>query len=225
MSPVVARMVAEHGLDISAIPGTGRGGRVTKKDVQQFIESGGTAAPAPAAPEVHDVPHFAPPERPRRPAPAARAGAARRRRPPPPAPPVDGRGSRRGRPRRGALPLQHDPQGDRAAHAPLARDGGPGDHRHRGRHDRRRQPAQEVEARVPEALRRQPHLHPVRRPGDDRRDRPLAVGERRGARRDRPHQEVREPGHGRRRRRRQGPDGAGDPRRRGEEPRRPLARR
>ena len=54
VSPVVARMVAEHGLDVSAIPGTGRGGRVTKKDVQQYIEHG---APA----EVHDVPHFAPP--------------------------------------------------------------------------------------------------------------------------------------------------------------------
>jgi pyruvate dehydrogenase E2 component (dihydrolipoyllysine-residue acetyltransferase) len=60
VSPVVARMVSEHGLDINAIPGTGRGGRVTKKDVQQFIDSGGSAAPA-QAPEVHDVPHFAPP--------------------------------------------------------------------------------------------------------------------------------------------------------------------
>src|SRR5690349_18935606 len=35
VSPVVARMVSEHGLDIGSIPGTGRGGRVTKKDVQQ----------------------------------------------------------------------------------------------------------------------------------------------------------------------------------------------
>jgi pyruvate dehydrogenase E2 component (dihydrolipoamide acetyltransferase) len=63
VSPVVARMVSEHGLDINAIPGTGRGGRVTKKDVQGFIDSGGSAAPA-QAPEVHDVPHFAPPEAP-----------------------------------------------------------------------------------------------------------------------------------------------------------------
>ena len=47
MSPVVARMVAEHGLDIAAIPGTGRGGRVTKKDVEQHLAGG---APAPAAP-------------------------------------------------------------------------------------------------------------------------------------------------------------------------------
>ena len=83
VSPVVARMVAEHNLDIGAIPGTGRGGRVTKKDVQQFIEHGAPAqaAPAPAAPEVHDVPHFAPPApeapaAPAAPAPAVAAAAA-----------------------------------------------------------------------------------------------------------------------------------------------------
>jgi 2-oxoglutarate dehydrogenase E2 component (dihydrolipoamide succinyltransferase) len=57
ISPVVARMLAEHGLDVNQIPGTGRGGRVTKKDVQGFIDSGG----AQAQPVIHDVPHFAPP--------------------------------------------------------------------------------------------------------------------------------------------------------------------
>jgi pyruvate dehydrogenase E2 component (dihydrolipoamide acetyltransferase) len=61
VSPVVARMVAEHGLDVSAIPGTGRGGRVTKKDVQQYIDHGAPAQPATTPAEVHDVPHFAPP--------------------------------------------------------------------------------------------------------------------------------------------------------------------
>ena len=81
VSPVVARMVAEHNLDIGAIPGTGRGGRVTKKDVQQFIEHGAPAQAAPAAPEVHDVPHFAPPApeapaAPAAPAPAVAAAAA-----------------------------------------------------------------------------------------------------------------------------------------------------
>jgi pyruvate dehydrogenase E2 component (dihydrolipoamide acetyltransferase) len=77
VSPVVARMVSEHGLDINAIPGTGRGGRVTKKDVQGFIDSRASAAPA-QAPEVHDVPHFAPPEAPdtAEPAPAAPTPAA-----------------------------------------------------------------------------------------------------------------------------------------------------
>lgn len=33
MSPVVRRLVREHGLDASAIAGTGKGGRVTRKDV------------------------------------------------------------------------------------------------------------------------------------------------------------------------------------------------
>ncbi|MBJ7334207.1 MAG: E3 binding domain-containing protein, partial [Thermoleophilia bacterium] len=37
VSPVVARMVAEHQLDITQIAGTGRGGRVTKKDVENFL--------------------------------------------------------------------------------------------------------------------------------------------------------------------------------------------
>ena len=64
VSPVVARMLAEHRLDISQIPGTGRGGRVTKKDVQTFLDGGGGQAAAPEAPAVHDVPHFAPPAEP-----------------------------------------------------------------------------------------------------------------------------------------------------------------
>jgi pyruvate dehydrogenase E2 component (dihydrolipoamide acetyltransferase) len=51
MSPVVARMVAEHSLDIAKIPGTGRGGRVTKRDVEDFLGGGdASAAPATAAP-------------------------------------------------------------------------------------------------------------------------------------------------------------------------------
>jgi 2-oxoglutarate dehydrogenase E2 component (dihydrolipoamide succinyltransferase) len=50
MSPVVARMVAEHGLDIAKIGGTGRGGRVTKKDVEQHLAGGAPAAPDAAAP-------------------------------------------------------------------------------------------------------------------------------------------------------------------------------
>jgi pyruvate dehydrogenase E2 component (dihydrolipoamide acetyltransferase) len=50
VSPVVARIAAEHGVDIGAVPGTGQGGRVTKKDILAFIERGAPAAPAPAAP-------------------------------------------------------------------------------------------------------------------------------------------------------------------------------
>jgi 2-oxoglutarate dehydrogenase E2 component (dihydrolipoamide succinyltransferase) len=49
VSPVVARIAAEHDVDVGQVQGTGRGGRVTKKDILGFIEAGG-AAQAPAAP-------------------------------------------------------------------------------------------------------------------------------------------------------------------------------
>jgi 2-oxoglutarate dehydrogenase E2 component (dihydrolipoamide succinyltransferase) len=39
VSPVVARMASEHGLDLSVIQGTGIGGRVSKKDVERFLAS------------------------------------------------------------------------------------------------------------------------------------------------------------------------------------------
>jgi pyruvate/2-oxoglutarate dehydrogenase complex dihydrolipoamide acyltransferase (E2) component len=39
VTPVVARMAAEHHLDLSQIKGTGRDGRVTKKDVEAYLES------------------------------------------------------------------------------------------------------------------------------------------------------------------------------------------
>jgi pyruvate dehydrogenase E2 component (dihydrolipoamide acetyltransferase) len=45
-TPLVRKMVAEHNLDLSEIPGTGLAGRVTKNDVLGYIE-GGTVAPAP----------------------------------------------------------------------------------------------------------------------------------------------------------------------------------
>jgi 2-oxoisovalerate dehydrogenase E2 component (dihydrolipoyl transacylase) len=48
ITPVVARMAAEHGLDLSAIAGTGTDGRVTRKDVEAFLAQ---RAPAPPAPE------------------------------------------------------------------------------------------------------------------------------------------------------------------------------
>src|SRR5829696_5381010 len=51
-SPVVRRLAEEHGVDISEISGTGTGGRVTKKDIESYIEERGAereAAPAAAA--------------------------------------------------------------------------------------------------------------------------------------------------------------------------------
>ncbi len=48
ISPVVAKMAAEYGLDISQIPGTGIDGRVTKKDVEGYLaREGREAVPAP----------------------------------------------------------------------------------------------------------------------------------------------------------------------------------
>jgi 2-oxoglutarate dehydrogenase E2 component (dihydrolipoamide succinyltransferase) len=41
LSPVVARLVAEHNLDPARIPGTGQGGRVTKQDVLRFLAEPG----------------------------------------------------------------------------------------------------------------------------------------------------------------------------------------
>jgi len=50
LSPVVARIASEHGVDVSQVQGTGTGGRVTKKDILAFVESGASirATPPPA---------------------------------------------------------------------------------------------------------------------------------------------------------------------------------
>ncbi|MCA0351316.1 MAG: 2-oxo acid dehydrogenase subunit E2 [Chloroflexi bacterium] len=47
MSPVVARLVSQHNLDIKQIAGTGKDGRVTKQDVERFMAQGDAAKPAP----------------------------------------------------------------------------------------------------------------------------------------------------------------------------------
>jgi pyruvate/2-oxoglutarate dehydrogenase complex dihydrolipoamide acyltransferase (E2) component len=41
-SPVVMRIAAEHDVDLDQVEGTGRGGRVSKKDVLAYVESGPT---------------------------------------------------------------------------------------------------------------------------------------------------------------------------------------
>jgi pyruvate dehydrogenase E2 component (dihydrolipoamide acetyltransferase) len=88
VSPVVARIASEHGVDVGSVQGTGRGGRVTKKDIMQFIESGGQAAapptpaeapaeaPAAPAPAPAEAPPAAAPAPPAAPAPAAAPAAA-----------------------------------------------------------------------------------------------------------------------------------------------------
>lgn len=45
LSPVVRRLISEHGLDPEAIPGTGTGGRITRSDVLAFVEGVDGSAP------------------------------------------------------------------------------------------------------------------------------------------------------------------------------------
>jgi 2-oxoglutarate dehydrogenase E2 component (dihydrolipoamide succinyltransferase) len=75
ISPVVARIASEHNVDPAQVSGTGRGGRVTKKDILDFIEQGPPAPPpqqpqeqpqqqaeAPAPPAAPAAPAPAPPQ-------------------------------------------------------------------------------------------------------------------------------------------------------------------
>lgn len=49
VTPVVARMASEHNLDLSQITGSGRDGRITKKDVLAYMENAPDAQAAPSA--------------------------------------------------------------------------------------------------------------------------------------------------------------------------------
>ncbi|MCU1493340.1 MAG: catalytic domain of component of various dehydrogenase complexe, partial [Acidimicrobiaceae bacterium] len=50
LSPVVRRLISEHGLDPGDIPGTGMGGRITREDVTGYIDTRVAASSAPQAP-------------------------------------------------------------------------------------------------------------------------------------------------------------------------------
>ena len=72
-SPLVRRMAKEHGVDLSAVPGTGAGGRVSKQDIEAYIAAGGSAVETekeiePAEADVYtqpvSTPAAAPPPRP-----------------------------------------------------------------------------------------------------------------------------------------------------------------
>jgi pyruvate dehydrogenase E2 component (dihydrolipoyllysine-residue acetyltransferase) len=82
VSPVVARIASEHGVDPSQVPGTGSGGRVTKKDILAYVESGGAQQQAPA-PEPAAAPEPAKDEAPAPTPPKEQAPPAK---PPAPAP-------------------------------------------------------------------------------------------------------------------------------------------
>src|SRR5919109_723910 len=57
LSPLVRRLADENNIDLSQVEGTGTGGRITKKDITSFIESGGAQRPAlRAVPEAGAAP-------------------------------------------------------------------------------------------------------------------------------------------------------------------------
>ncbi|MGH2724780.1 MAG: 2-oxoglutarate dehydrogenase, E2 component, dihydrolipoamide succinyltransferase [Actinomycetota bacterium] len=66
LSPLVRRLADKHGVDLSQVRGTGTGGRITKKDILAFVESG------PPQPELKAVPE--PEAQPTPPAPARAEG-------------------------------------------------------------------------------------------------------------------------------------------------------
>ena len=60
-SPLVRRMAREHGVDLSQVPGTGAGGRVSKRDMMAAIEQGVPSAPAAAPSAAASAPPAAAP--------------------------------------------------------------------------------------------------------------------------------------------------------------------
>jgi len=76
-TPVVARMAAEHNIDLSTVKGTGRAGRVRKQDVLALVDGDGAQA-APPEPPLHIESPYRPEPAPAKPAAAAAAAPAAR---------------------------------------------------------------------------------------------------------------------------------------------------
>ena len=81
LSPLVRKMARENNIDLSQVRGTGAGARITKQDLEAYLEAR-TAAPAPAPPAapVQAAPPPPPP-------PPASATVVQQQAPPPPPPP------------------------------------------------------------------------------------------------------------------------------------------
>jgi len=91
VSPVVARIASEHGVDPSSLDGSGKGGRVTKKDILAFVEGGGAEQEAaPAAPAEPQQPPE--PAAPQQQAPAQAQAQQQQQRPAAAAPPPQASG-------------------------------------------------------------------------------------------------------------------------------------
>ncbi len=55
-SPLARRVAEEHGIDITRVDGTGPGGRITRADVEAYVEEVEKAPPKPEVPERVEVP-------------------------------------------------------------------------------------------------------------------------------------------------------------------------
>jgi pyruvate dehydrogenase E2 component (dihydrolipoamide acetyltransferase) len=71
-SPLVRKIAREHNIDVSQVPGTGAGGRVSKHDILNAVEGGAGSARASQLP----APASAPPARPSAPPPATGGASA-----------------------------------------------------------------------------------------------------------------------------------------------------
>ncbi len=60
ISPLVRRMARENNIDLSAVTGTGAGGRITKADVEAYLARGAQVAPPPSAPAAAAAAPYAP---------------------------------------------------------------------------------------------------------------------------------------------------------------------
>jgi len=75
LSPAVRRLAAEYRLDLNAVSGSGRGGRITRRNVLEFIQQQSAPAAAPRVAAVAAAPAAAVAAAPTAPAPVARAPA------------------------------------------------------------------------------------------------------------------------------------------------------
>ena len=82
LSPLVRKMARENNIDLSQVRGTGAGARITKQDLEAYLEARTAAPAAVAAPPVQAAPPPPPP-----PPPAPSAPVVQQQAPPPPPPP------------------------------------------------------------------------------------------------------------------------------------------
>ncbi len=59
-TPAVRKLASEHGIDLGRVRGTGLGGRVSRKDVEDFVAQQGRGATATIAPPAPSRPAYAP---------------------------------------------------------------------------------------------------------------------------------------------------------------------